>query len=77
MKNAIRLLAAGSLILLGMALPACTTTFTESELQAREARDDAQAQAEEERDRRTGQEGGVAGEEVEEESTWVDHEAEL
>lgn len=60
-----------------LALGACTTTFTESELEERELRDQAKAREEEERNRAIGQEGGSSQMEVDEEAGWADREADL
>ena len=64
-------------VLLGPALAACTTTYTESELASEEAREDKQAQAEEKRDRKVGEEGGVGGEELEDETDELERENDL
>jgi len=81
MKKAIWVLAASLRVLVlatgVLATGACTTTVTESEIQSREERQDAQARKEEKRDQAIGQEGGDSGEEVDEEAGWADRESDL
>ncbi len=81
MKKAIWVLAASLRLLVlatgVLATGACTTTVTESEIQSREERQDAQARKEEKRDQAIGQEGGDSGEEVDEEAGWADRESDL
>lgn len=60
-----------------LALGACTTTYTEADLEAQEARKDREAQVEEQRDREVGAEGGVGAVENEEDEAWADADSDL
>jgi len=55
----------------------CTTTYTEADLAAQEAKLDADARAEEARDAEVGEEGGSNMEGIDEQEAWVTQDTEL
>jgi hypothetical protein len=68
---------ATSIGLLGFIVISCTTTYTEADLRAKEAREDADARTEEMRDREIGNAGGGNQELIDEEEESVDRESDL
>ena len=74
MKIAGRLIAA--VVLIGSTLTACSTLYTQADIDEAEAREDASAQSEAVYDRETAEEGGVNMEAVDEEKEEVERETE-
>lgn len=74
MKTVARILA--MIQILGSMITGCTTTYTEAELRAEEPRRDAEARAENKRDREIGQEGGANLQSLEEDEEWAETDAE-
>jgi hypothetical protein len=67
-KKSLRLLA-GFVALAGLA---CTTTYTDADIEAEELRQDREAASEEKRDREIGEEGGANVQAIDEEIQQVD-----
>ena len=68
---------AGLAAALGIAAPGCTTTYTEADLAAEEAKLDAAAREEEARDAEVGAEGGSNMEGIDEQIDWATQDTEL
>ena len=76
MKKWERLLATMAMIeISGLAITGCTTTYTEADVQAKEKQEEAKARAEEARDHKIGEEGGVNREATEEEKERADRQS--
>ncbi len=66
-----------SVALAGLALASCTTTYTEADLAAEEARLRQQARDEEKADRQRGEAGGTSMDAIEREKKWLEREGDL